>query len=128
MRVIPTRVHGIIDYLMGVVLIIAPWVLDFADDGPEQWIPVILGAGTIVYSLLTNYELGVAKVIPMSTHLIIDLAAGVLLAASPWLFGFSDEVYWPHLILGILEIGAALMTQTRPAYDDRDDYASRSQI
>jgi hypothetical protein len=123
MRVIPTRVHGIVDYLMGIVLIIAPWVFDFADGGPEQWIPVILGAGTIVYSLMTNYELGVMKVLPMSTHLAIDLVAGILLAASPWLFGFSDEVFWPHLILGILEIGAALMTQTRPAYDDRDTVA-----
>lgn len=125
MRVIPTRVHGILDYLMGALLIVAPWLLDFADGGPEQWVPVILGAGTIMYSLMTNYELGVAKVIPMSTHLAIDLVAGILLAASPWLFGFADEVYWPHLILGIVEILAALMTQTHPAYDDRDTYAPR---
>lgn len=36
MRVIPTRIHGVLDYLMGIVLIAAPWVLDFADGGPEQ--------------------------------------------------------------------------------------------
>lgn len=128
MRVIPTRIHGVIDYLMGALLIIAPWIFGFADGGPEQWVPIILGAGTIVYSLLTNYELGVVKVIPMPTHLLIDLVAGVLLAASPWIFGFSDDVYWPHLILGLLEIGATLMTQTRPSYDDRDDHAARSQV
>lgn len=128
MRVIPTRVHGVIDYLMGALLIIAPWIFGFADGGAEQWVPIILGAGTIVYSLLTNSELGVARVIPMPTHLLIDLVAGVLLAASPWIFGFSDDVYWPHLILGLLEIGATLMTQTRPAYDDRDDSAARSQV
>ncbi len=117
MRVIPTRVHGIVDYLMGVVLIVAPWILGFADGGAEQWVPIILGAGTIVYSLMTDYELGVVKLIPMPTHLAIDLVAGILLAASPWLFGFADNVYWPHLILGILEIGASLMTQTRPMYE-----------
>jgi hypothetical protein len=114
MRIIPTRIHGVLDYLMGVVLIAAPWLLDFADGGPEQWVPVILGAGTIVYSLLTRYELGVARIIPMPVHLWIDLAAGILLAASPWLFGFSDEVWAPHLILGLLEMGASLMTRTTP--------------
>jgi hypothetical protein len=41
--------------------------------------------------------------------------SGILLAASPWIFGFADTVYLPHLILGIAEIGAALMTQKNPS-------------
>jgi hypothetical protein len=114
MRVIPTRIHGVIDYLMGIVLIAAPWVLGFADGGPEQWVPVLLGAGVILYSLLTDYELGVAHVIPMPIHLLIDLIGGVVLAASPWLFGFADDIWWPHVVLGVLEIGASLMTRTMP--------------
>jgi hypothetical protein len=114
MRFIPTRVHGILDYLMGVVLIIAPWLLDFDSDA-AIWVPVILGAGAIVYSLLTDYELGVVRRIPMSTHLILDMLSGTILAASPWLFGFADEVWVPHVILGLLEIGAGLMTQLVPA-------------
>ena len=51
----------------------------------------------------------------MPVHLGLDAAAGLLLAASPWLFGFAEFVYLPHLILGILEMGAALMTETTPA-------------
>lgn len=126
MRIIPTRIHGILDYLMGAVLIVAPWVLDFADGGPEQWVPVILGVGVILYSLLTNYELGVARVIPMAVHLGLDLAGGVVLAASPWVFGFSDEIWWPHLILGLLEIGASLMTRTVPEFEsDRPTAGAR---
>ena len=126
MRVIPTRIHGILDYLMGAVLIVAPWVLDFADGGPEQWVPVILGAGVILYSLLTNYELGVVRAIPMPIHLGLDLAGGVVLAVSPWLFGFSDEIWWPHLIFGLLEIGAALMTRTVPELEpDRPTAGAR---
>ena len=114
MRVIPTRLHGMLDYGMGLLLIIAPWLLGFADGGPEQWVPVILGAGVILYSLLTDYELGVARVIPMPVHLGLDVAGGVVLAASPWLFGFADEIWWPHVVLGVLEIGAGLMTRTTP--------------
>lgn len=80
----------------------------------------ILGAALIVYSLLTDYELGVVKVIPMPVHLALDGISGLFLAASPWLFGFADEswnVWVPHLVVGIVEILAALTTQTRPTYE-----------
>lgn len=115
MRFIPTRTHGIIDYIVGILLIAAPWLFDFARGGAETWIPVILGAGTILYSLLTDYELGAVRKIPMNTHLWLDIIAGAFLAVSPWLFNFADFVYLPHLIVGIAEIGVALMTQTVPA-------------
>lgn len=117
MRIIPTRVHGMLDYLMGVLLILAPWVLGFAENGAETWVPVVLGAGVIAYSLMTDYEFGVVKTIPMRTHLFLDLGGGLLLAASPWLFQFADDVWAPHLILGLLEVGAALMTKTRPVHE-----------
>lgn len=115
MRFIPTKVHGILDYMMGILLVSSPWFFDFADNGAETWVPVILGAGAIIYSLITDYELSLARTISMKTHLTLDLLSGVLLAASPWIFGFADYVYMPHLILGILEIGASLMTKTRPS-------------
>lgn len=103
------------DYLVGVILIAAPWLLDFARGGAETWVPVLLGAGTIIYSLMTDYELGLSRNISMGTHLTLDLWAGILLAASPWLFGFSEYVYLPHLIVGILEIGASLVTERTPS-------------
>lgn len=114
MRFIPTKVHGFLDYAMGAILIAAPWLLGFAIGGAETWVPVVLGAGAILYSLLTDYELGIARMIPMRVHLGLDAASGLLLAASPWIFGFADHVYLPHLVLGIAEIGAALLTETAP--------------
>ena len=32
MRFIPTRIHGAVDYLTGLILIMAPFVLGFADN------------------------------------------------------------------------------------------------
>ena len=119
MRFIPTRIHGMLDYLMAIVLIAAPWVLNLREGGLETWLPVVLGAGVIIYSLLTDYELGVAKVIPRSVHLGLDIAGGALLAISPWIFGFSDEARIPYLILGLIEIGAGIFTQTVPAREAR---------
>lgn len=115
MRFIPTKVHGILDYLMGLLLIAAPWIFNFHRGGAETYVPVILGAGVILYSIMTNYEMGVAKKISMPAHLTMDLLGGIFLAVSPWLFGFAEYVYLPHLIFGILEVGASLMTVKVPA-------------
>jgi SPW repeat len=117
MRFIPTRVHGVVDYAMGLLLIVAPWLFGFAAWGAETWVPAILGIGAIGYSFFTDYELGLIRALPMRTHLILDVGFGVFLAASPWIFGFADLVYLPHLILGLVAIAAALTTRTTP--DDR---------
>jgi hypothetical protein len=118
MKIISTKTHGFLDYIMGILLIAAPWILGFNRNGAETWVPVILGAATILYSMLTDYELGVSRSLSMGAHLTMDLISGILLAVSPWLFGFVDYIWQPHLILGIVEIGAVLMTKrtsvTRP--------------
>ena len=114
MRFMTTRMHGMADYLVGVILIVAPYILGFADGSAAQWVPQILGVGAIVYSPLTDYELGAMRVIPMPVHLGLDFASGLFLLASPWLFGFADRIAWPHVLFGLIEIGASLTTQRRP--------------
>ncbi|WP_374164157.1 SPW repeat protein [Arcticibacter sp. MXS-1] len=114
MRFISTRFHGVLDYLMGIFLLAAPWLLNFNDGGAAQYVPMIVGAMIILLSFFTNYEADLSKTISMSTHLTMDILAGIVLAASPWLFGFASEVYLPHLILGIMEIGAGLFTARTP--------------
>ncbi|MEX2594650.1 MAG: SPW repeat protein [Anditalea sp.] len=116
MKIIDRKTHGYLDYLVGILLIAAPWLFNFYEGGSESWIPILLGAGTIVYSIMTDYELGLVKVIPMKTHLTVDFIAGVFLAASPWLFGFSDLVFWPHVIVGIVEILVSSMTNPDVKY------------
>lgn len=118
MRFINTRVHGMLDYLMGVLLIASPWLFGFANGGAAQWVPIILGLGALLYSIITDYELGLLKILSMKVHLMIDLISGIFLAASPWIFGFADEVYLPHLILGVIEIGASLCTKQHTSYPE----------
>jgi hypothetical protein len=111
MKIIPRKMHGLLDYVVGIVLIAAPWLFGFADDGPATYIPVALGAGALVYSILTNYEFGVVRLIPFRVHLLLDVLSGAFLAVSPWLFGFSNKVYLPQLIFGLVEIAAGIMTR-----------------
>lgn len=112
---IDTRTHGIIDYVTGALLIIAPYLFGFATGGIAQWLPQILGIMIIIMSLLTNYELSVVKVIPLNVHLGVDVVGGALLAISPWLFGFADVIWWPHLLVGLMEIVVPLITRRAPA-------------
>ena len=115
MRFITTQVHGVIDYVVGVLLIAAPWILGFAGGGPESWLPVVIGAAVIAYSLFTDYEYGMVRRITMRMHLWLDAAFGAFLAISPWLLNYWQVVWWPHVIVGLLLIAAALLTQLTPA-------------
>lgn len=117
MKIIPTFVHGVLDYIMGLALIAAPNIFGFAD-GPTSavWIPRILGIVVLLQAICTDYEVGLAKLIPWHMHRMTDFVAGLFLAASPWLFGFNKQpqnVWMPHLIVGLFIFISTLMTNTQ---------------
>jgi hypothetical protein len=114
MRFLPTGLHGVIDYLWGLALLSTPWLLGFADVSAAKWVAVVFGIGAILYSAFTAYELGLVRILPMPLHLILDGIGGITLAASPWLFGFDDQVYLPHLLFGLFSIVASLVTRMEP--------------
>ncbi len=119
-RFIPTSVHAVLDYLVGIALIAAPFLFGFAYvGGIAVYLPIILGVGLILYSFVTNYELGIPGIrfIPMPYHLVFDLVASALLAASPFLFGFYTKplnVWLPHFVVGLTVILVVLVSQTHP--------------
>jgi hypothetical protein len=115
MRFIPTRFHGILDYVVGLLMIASPWIFDFARGGAETWVLVVIGALVLLQTIMTDFEVGIVKIIPMQTHLLMDFGIGVILALSPWLFGFADYIYTPHLIFGVFSILASLTTHRVPS-------------
>jgi hypothetical protein len=119
MKIITTRMHGIIDYTAGILFISSPWLFGFARGGPETSIPVIIGIMTLLMSFFTDYELGFIKKIHMTLHLRMDIFIGVFFIISPWIFGFYQYVYLPHVIFGVLGIGSGLMTNERPSYKNQ---------
>jgi hypothetical protein len=122
-RFVPTWLHGYFDYIGGIVLIAAPFLFGFFSMGGVAVIlPIVLGIGLILYSLLTDYERGIPalKFIPMPVHLILDFIASALLAASPFLFGFSNQapnVWLPHVVAGVGVIILVLVSQTHVRTD-----------
>ena len=117
-RILPTKIHGVLDYLVGFALIAAPILFGFTDvGGAAVWLPRVLGAALIAYSLLTRYEWGVIKLLPMGYHLVIDFLAAALLAISPFLFGFAGDkpnAWLPHVVVGVVVILVVLVSQTQP--------------
>jgi hypothetical protein len=122
MRFIPTRVHAPLDYIVGAGLIATPWIFQFSEHTAPTVLSIVLGIGLIGYSLFTDYELGVWRVAPMAVHNLFDIAAGVVLVASPWIFGFADEganVWAPFLVVGLAAIGLGLTTKQQGGYSYR---------
>lgn len=110
MKIISTKLHSWLDYTTSILFIAMPWILNFSDVLPATWTLIAVGSLSILMSLFTNYEGGLVRSIPMAMHLNVDIVTGLFLAASPWILGFADQVYLPHLLLGLFETAAGLMT------------------
>ncbi|HYK45594.1 MAG TPA: SPW repeat protein [Parafilimonas sp.] len=126
MRFIPTKVHGVMDYLYALVLLFIPNIFHFSSNDAPTYVMDVVSSAVFTYSLFTKYELGLFKNIPMHVHLILDLVFGVLLAASPWIFGFADDVYKPHLFFGLFAIAAASFSKVTSRQIEKSTYSQES--
>lgn len=117
LRLIPTRVHGMLDYLTGGTLLATPELFGLKEVPSVALAFRLTGGGAAAYSLLTDYELGLVTLLPMPAHLALDAASGALLASSSWLFGFAyngTRYALPQVIARATEILAAARTKTVP--------------
>lgn len=108
---IPTKTHGYIDYFAAATLMTLPLLLSGKKKGAETYLPMIMGAGAFVQSLLTDYELGAKRILSMKDHLILDYLNGTLMTASPFLFGFYKRSWLPHLAVGLSEMAVAFLSK-----------------
>ncbi len=118
-RFIPTRVHGVLDYANGAALLAAPELLRTKDEPRATLVSRLAGGGATVSTLMTDFELGAVKAIPVPVHLMLDAVSGALLAGAPWLSGYArgGTRYWlPHTFVGVAEVLAAAATKTEPSY------------
>ena len=70
----------------------------------------------IAYSLLTSYDYAIWRVIPVGTHMTLDVLNGVFVMLAPWVFGYRDlltagqEVL--HYVLALAVFGLVAITRT----------------
>ena len=123
MKVLSTRVHGVIDYISVITLFTLPRVLGASDRVTMLF--TVMAIGTLLYSLATRYELGVAKVLPMRAHLLLDLMSGALFLALAILWGDAPQLDRILMgVMGMFEIGASLITNPEPSLAGAADAGS----
>lgn len=108
--------HGAIEYLAGVLLIVAPFLLSF-DSGAATAVSIAAGVVVIAVAASTDGPSSLINSIPMATHIVLDFALAAALIASPFLFGFSDESSATafFLVLGVLHLLVTIATRFKPA-------------
>ncbi|WP_057937811.1 SPW repeat protein [Algoriphagus resistens] len=111
MNIISPKTHSYLDYVVAAILIGIPWVFGFTMNGPEMWIPVIIGLTTLTYSIFTRFKEEHFGIISLRVHIVFDVILGIFLAISPWITHFSEISAIPHLVAGMLICAIALLTK-----------------
>lgn len=118
MKLFSTKVHGLLDYVSVGTMLALPRVLGWSPTVKS----VVTGAAlsTLVYSLLTRYELGIFKILPMRAHLTLDALSGAMFCAAPFLFPDEDTNVTGTLVgLGMFELMAAFTSETEPSIGEQ---------
>jgi len=87
MRILSPRVHGVIDLVTVLVLLLAPALIGLG--GSPAAIAYSLAAIHLLLTLLTRYPMGVWKTIPFVYHGIVELIVGVALLLLPSYAGYG---------------------------------------
>jgi hypothetical protein len=108
---ISTKTHAFLDYLTVAKFLLLPRVMNFSPAVTNGMTAV--GLVKLAYTLLTNHEGGVYKVLPMKAHLAMDFAGGAMLCALPFAADDADETEkGVCCALGGFDIVAAALTES----------------
>ena len=109
---IPITVHGIADYLVGLLLVASPYFLPFPDN-PMKGIALTAGGVLLAYSIMTDYPVALLRFIPFPIHRTFDLLAGGALAFAPIHFAVHGAPAALFIVLGVCLILNAFFTRGR---------------
>ncbi|WP_437627161.1 hypothetical protein [Sorangium sp. So ce1151] len=114
-RLIPQDVHSVLDYSNGLMVAMA----GLASGRTEAKVAgALLGASVISVSLLTDYRLSLAKLIPIEMHEVLDYAWSASVIAAPFVLGYRKRAPLASMIqiaTGAANIMGSLITDYRAA-------------
>ena len=121
---IPLFVHGAIEYVAGVLFIVAPFLLSF-DSGAATALSIIVGVAVLAVAAATEGPTSLVNQIPTAAHVALDYVLAVLLIAAPFLAGFSDESEPTafFIVLGVAHLLITIGTRFRSAAEARAEKA-----
>ncbi|MFL5820199.1 MAG: hypothetical protein ACJ76S_05895 [Solirubrobacteraceae bacterium] len=87
---IPAWLHGIFEYAVVVVLIVAPFVLHFRA-GAATGVSIVTGVVLLVVVASSSGPTSIVDQVPVAVHVLLDYILAGVLVACPFIFGFSHE-------------------------------------
>jgi hypothetical protein len=125
---LPLRIHAAIEPLIGLVLILSPWIFGFSDANDAQTLCIVLGVIVIIAGAMTDWRVSLVRVIPLRVHFMTDLLVAAVLILAPFVLGYSSNGAATRftIIAGVLEAIAALSTRWDPAEAASDAVDTRS--
>ena len=110
MKIISSKVHGILDYLTVIFLVAAPSL--FKMEGSLCTFTYVLAGIHFLLTALTNFEPGIFKVIPFRIHGVIELIVSVaLIAVAFWFNSNSNQLgFYFYMGLAIVILIVFLLT------------------
>jgi SPW repeat-containing protein len=87
---VPLVLHGLAEYGVGVLLIASSSLFSYDSDTATA-VSILLGAALLAITAVSDIPTALLRRIPVGTHILLDFVIGVLLVASPFIFGFSDD-------------------------------------
>lgn len=117
-KLFSTKTHGVLDYLTVAQLFTVPRIFGW-NKGATQWMTG-MSLGTLASSLVTRYEFGPLKLMPMQGHFAIDFLQGLTFLAFPLLFPKESTPVKATVVgFGLFSIFASLSTETEPSYSEQ---------
>ncbi|MFN2615695.1 MAG: hypothetical protein ABR581_01080 [Thermoleophilaceae bacterium] len=122
---IPRFAHGLIEYVAGALLVVAPFLLGF-DSGAAIAASIVIGVLVILVAAATEGPTSLVDSLQIQLHIALDYVLGAFLVASPFLFGFSDESTPTafFIAIGVVHLLVTLGTRFLPR---RERESSRSE-
>jgi hypothetical protein len=112
-RPVDATLHGVVDYTMGTLLLTAlPRLAGIQGTRSARQIRVA-GALHAGYSTVTDYPLGVVRLLPFRAHLALDALGALALGATPFVTGQAAQgrrAWLPHVALAAFELASLAMT------------------
>lgn len=106
--------HGVLEYAAAAVFVAAPFVLGFESNAATA-LSIIVGVVLLASAASTDAPTGLARVVPVEIHAVVDFALAVLLIAAPFLFGFREEGEATafFIVLGVVHLLVTIATRFR---------------
>ncbi len=114
-RLIPQDIHSVMDYVSGMMAGSGALMAE-EDDMRAKVASILLAASGAGVSLMTDYRLSLAKVIPIEAHEAIDHIWGMKAIALPFVLGYwktSPKTAMTHVVTGVGVILSSLVTDYR---------------